>query len=333
MKVDATGTKQWDKTLGGSSYDNLAALQQTKDGGYILGGSSNSGISGDKTEANKGSNPSIITADYWIVKLCTQRTFYRDNDSDGYGNASVKIQSCTAPAGYVSDSTDCNDSNAAVHPGAVEICGNGIDDNCNGQIDEGCSLCSNATRLSTTSITEHSAKLNWIAPANPAQWQVQYKKIVTGSKWTTLTLPGTARSVTIHSLSEDQSYQWHIRAKCGTTWTAYGEAEKFETRQDEDWYANKVGSPAKEEATSSRLQVYPNPNKGQFTLRLNNSSGAKAEVLLMDASGAVVERREVLLTAGSQILNFNLGNKATGLYLVKLISEDCVQTAKFVVQR
>ena len=33
---------------------------------------------------------------------------------------------------------ECDDANPAVHPGAAEICGNGIDDNCNGQIDEGC---------------------------------------------------------------------------------------------------------------------------------------------------------------------------------------------------
>jgi hypothetical protein len=37
---------------------------------------------------------------------------------------------------------DCRDDAAAVHPGAREICGNGQDDNCNGQIDEGCAALS-----------------------------------------------------------------------------------------------------------------------------------------------------------------------------------------------
>ena len=65
-------------------------------------------------------------------------TFYQDNDGDGYGNPSATTQACAAPAGYVANNMDCNDSNAAINPGATENCGDGIDNNCNGMTDEGC---------------------------------------------------------------------------------------------------------------------------------------------------------------------------------------------------
>ncbi len=40
--------------------------------------------------------------------------------------------------------TDCDDGDGAVHPGAAEACGNGVDDDCNGQTDEGCAACTDA---------------------------------------------------------------------------------------------------------------------------------------------------------------------------------------------
>jgi len=60
--------------------------------------------------------------------------WYRDADSDSYGNSSDSVESCYEPDGYVLDSTDCNDADHAVNPGATEIC-NGIDDNCDRVID------------------------------------------------------------------------------------------------------------------------------------------------------------------------------------------------------
>ena len=63
VKINAYGTKLWDKTLGGSSLDALATIIPASDGGYLLGGYSDSPISGDKSQNTKG------TYDYWLVKI------------------------------------------------------------------------------------------------------------------------------------------------------------------------------------------------------------------------------------------------------------------------
>ncbi|MCX7769406.1 MAG: MopE-related protein [Flavobacteriales bacterium] len=64
-------------------------------------------------------------------------TFYYDADGDGYGDASTTTSDCAAPPGYVSDNSDCDDAIASVNPGATENFCNGLDDNCNGSVDEG----------------------------------------------------------------------------------------------------------------------------------------------------------------------------------------------------
>jgi hypothetical protein len=56
VKLDGSGVVQWDNTIGGSSIDELYSVIQTSDGGYLLGGTSESDAGGDKTENSLGSS-------------------------------------------------------------------------------------------------------------------------------------------------------------------------------------------------------------------------------------------------------------------------------------
>lgn len=60
------------------------------------------------------------------------QTFYKDKDSDGYGDPTDPVQACEASDVAVSDNTDCDDNDPQSYPGAEEVVADGIDQDCNG---------------------------------------------------------------------------------------------------------------------------------------------------------------------------------------------------------
>ncbi|MFY7911964.1 MAG: BspA family leucine-rich repeat surface protein, partial [Emticicia sp.] len=130
-----------------------------------------------------------------------EQTWYKDVDNDGYAQTgAATIIQCSRPVGYkvvtelLASSGDCNDNNAAIKPGATEIC-DGIDNNCNGFIDEGLTpntptvtsnptICSNTT--ASLSATCATGTVTWYGSNSTTQ-------LATGSSYLTdaLTAPTT----------------------------------------------------------------------------------------------------------------------------------------------
>lgn len=81
LRIDANGNKLWERTYGGTGDDRLSSVEPTADGGYIIGGSSSSPVSGNKTSERFGTQYS----DYWIIKVDAngakqwERTFGGEN--------------------------------------------------------------------------------------------------------------------------------------------------------------------------------------------------------------------------------------------------------------
>jgi hypothetical protein len=99
---------------------------------------------GDCDDASSTVNPGAAEICNGIDDNCTGgidngltfSNYYTDADGDNYGTGTAQSLCANPGAGYATANGDCNDNNAAIKPGAIEIC-NGIDDNCVGGIDNG----------------------------------------------------------------------------------------------------------------------------------------------------------------------------------------------------
>jgi len=128
----------WYADADGDGYGNATSTQTacTQPEGYVSNAN-------DCNDASASINPAGTETCNGIDDDCDGQTdenlgstWYADADGDGYGNATSTQTACTQPEGYVSNANDCNDASASINPAGTETC-NGIDDDCDGQTDEG----------------------------------------------------------------------------------------------------------------------------------------------------------------------------------------------------
>ncbi len=138
-EIDESGSTVWYQDLDSDGYGDPDISEASCDGpsGYVSTGDD---CNDDDASINPGEDEICDEIDNDCDDEIDEDAidaliFYPDSDSDGYGGSSDEIEQCVAPPGYVASSSDCNDADADVHPGADELC-NGVDDDCDDEVDE-----------------------------------------------------------------------------------------------------------------------------------------------------------------------------------------------------
>ncbi len=106
-------------------YDPATDSDLSEEGSYVI-----------RVKVTDDEGYSQTASTYLTIADCSQ-DWYLDLDGDGYGTDEDVVSDCSPPTGYSAIPGDCDDSNAAINPGVASESCNGLDDNCNGDVDEG----------------------------------------------------------------------------------------------------------------------------------------------------------------------------------------------------
>lgn len=112
------------------------------------------------TRPYSGTNVDIGAFEYAGNGYGLNKPCWRDADGDQYGTPTGYKAFCdTCGEGYVDNNDDCNDSNPAINPDAIEVC-DSQDNNCNNQTDEGCAPCGNIIYVNASATGANNGQ-NW----------------------------------------------------------------------------------------------------------------------------------------------------------------------------
>ena len=133
----------------------------------------------------------------------------------------------------------------------------------------------------------------------------------------TATLTDATFSQAVNDLAEGQTYFFraYITNEAGT---AYGAVETFTLSGLADALANQISAV-----------VYPNPANTQATLQINGLN-QDAKIVISDLQGRILSQEEI--SASTTTYTINLNNMASGVYYVRIVTDNVISTQKLIVE-
>ncbi len=313
VKLNSLGEVEWENTIGGSSYDIATSIKQTSGGGYIVGGYSGSSISGDKSENSLGG-----VFDYWIVKLHIDGEIEWDNTLGGTGDDYLWDLDQNAAGEYILGGS--SNSNMSADKTENNLDGvSWLSDYWVVKL-ESEDVCAIPTPIGAFSITSTSAKLKWDAIDAATGYQIYYRPVGT-STWQKKNSASNQKTIT--GLLCNTNYQWKIRLRCGTDFTSFSSLQTFTTG------ACRLGEI--NVANDNELNIYPNPNTGQFTIDFSEINSDKiTSIHVKNMLGEDVYSAQ--LNSPQQTINLS-NSVADGVYIVEVHTSKTSITKQVIIQK
>ncbi|PKW20467.1 T9SS type A sorting domain-containing protein [Flavobacterium lindanitolerans] len=331
VKLDSDGKIEWQKTYGGQYSDELRSVLQTSDGGYLLGGSSNSPESGNKREKNYGES------DYWVIKLDSSGTLewqktFGGNADDQLQSVQQTIDGNYILAGYSNSSMGGNKT--SVHGKGTDFWLVKIDTA--GAILWQKSYDNGATDI-LTSIEENADGSLLLAGHSKSEVTVIKKKDREGindffviktdelgqEQWTKNV--GSANEDILRKAFQTRDGGYLL---AGTS-SGGASRDRSSIQGRNDFWVVKLKDRKKKEEKRKSLEAFPNPTLHYSNVVLGYDF-EKGTATVYDISGRQLQHFE--LTAGRTI-PVDLGGVPEGIYIVEIrtnIQSDSVKIAKTV---
>ena len=182
--------------------------------------------------------------------------------------------------------------------------------------------------LMTNAITDSRARLMWNVQANAIKYRIRYRP--QGGNWDKKLVLGSRDRQFLTSLSPSTTYEWQIKSICtygpsfGTTWSSL---QSFTTDPSSSSQARVKGTS--EEALNESLSVFPNPNKGEFTINFDREVES-TQIRITDISGRLIY--EGSFSKKNQI-DLSPDISESGVYLLFIQEGDQQTVKRLVIQR
>jgi hypothetical protein len=182
--------------------------------------------------------------------------------------------------------------------------------------------CEVPTGLRVESTQANSVRVSWTAAPNASGYTVQWAIDEANPRWNSQLTPFTAFTIT--GLTRETAYLIRVNSLCGSIASDYTAPVRTTT------LAGRMSQAAGEVALD--LSVYPNPNRGRFTLRCQADESGELTLRLTDLTGRQLLTQTRTFGEGLNEYAIETDDLAAGVYFLQIESAGSRRSIKVVVQ-